>query len=240
MKRTLLLCLSVIGGQTACDREFDPFEKVNSVSINISFDEAGLTELLTLTNGVLKDSVKRGRTNTYRMDFGGGSDNNTLLVDRLTPSRVVDFFINDSLLQSSANIARGKHRVGVQGISVGACHGSLTIKDSYEHSATIPYEFTVFHNLPPVCVMGVIPVKDLSPYEVMVDLSASYDADAKQGGAIAMYDYRVGSYYRLTTTKLAIYHILPDTGRYELRCRVRDNDGAWSDYAVQTITVTED
>jgi hypothetical protein len=237
MRKTFIIALLFAVG---CDREFDPFEKVSSVNIDISFEESSLAESLPLTNGVLKDSIKRGCTNTYRMDFGGGSDNNTLLVDRQTPSRIVNFFLNDSLLQSSAGIARGKHKVSVQGVAVGSCYGSLIIKDTYEHSAAIPYEFTVFHNLPPVCILGAIPIKDLSPYEVVIDLSASYDADAKYGGSIAAYEYRVGSYYKLTTSKPLIYHILPDTGRYELRCRVRDSDGAWSAIAVQTISVTED
>jgi hypothetical protein len=223
-----------------CDREFDPFEKASSVNLNISFEEAGLAGSMPMVNGVLKDSIKLGRTNTYRIDFGGGSDNNTLQIDRRTPSRVVDFFLNDSLLQSAASIARGRHQIGVQGVSVGVCYGNLVIKDSYEHSATIPYEFTVFHNLAPVCALGIIPIKELSPYEVMIDLSASYDADAKHGGVIDTYEYRVGSYYKLTTTKSLIYHILPDTNRYEVRCRVRDNDGAWSSIAVQTIAATED
>ena len=220
----------------ACDRDFDLFKEANKV--NFSFEESEIAEGLKLTNGVLKDSVKRGQLRTYRIEVSGGSDNNTLLVDRLNASQAVDFYLNDSLIDLSRQIARGKNTVGVKGVTVGSGKGSLTIKDIYERAVTIPYEFTVFYNLPPTCRASIMPIKELSPYEIVIDLSASTDSDEKFGGYIDQYEYRIGSYYRLNTTRPLIYHILPDAGAYEVRCRVRDDNGAWSDYNVQTITVT--
>jgi len=229
------LCLIFVVLLAACDREFDLFEKTNKV--NLSFEESEIAEGLKLTNGVLKDSVKRGQVRSYRVDITGGSDNNVLQVDRLNASQAVEFYLNDSLIDHSRQIARGKNTVGVKGVVAGSSRGSLVIKDTYERSVTIPYEFTVFYNLPPTCRVSIMSIKELSFHEMLIDLSASSDNDEKFGGYIDQYEYRVGSHFRLNTTSPLIYHILPNDGVYEVRCRVRDDSGVWSDYNVQTITV---
>jgi hypothetical protein len=234
MKRvTLYLFLPLL--LSSCDREFDLFKETNKVNLN--FEESEITDGLKLTNGVLKDSVKQGQIRTYHIDISGGSDDNVLTVDRFNASQAVEFYLNDSLVESSHAIARGRNTIGVKGLNAGSSKGSLVIKDVYSREANVPYEFTVFYNLPPTCRVSIMPIKELSPYEVMVDLSASSDGDEKYGGYINEYEYRIGSYYRLSSTKPQIFHILPDSGTYDVRCRVQDNDGVWSDLSVQSITV---
>ncbi|MDR1226558.1 MAG: hypothetical protein LBK47_06630 [Prevotellaceae bacterium] len=237
MKRVLLF-LSLLAACPSCDREFDLFKEQNKVKIDLDLDADDITGGLQLTNGVLKDSIKRGQVRSYRMDIAGGSDNNTFTVDRLTSSNTVQFFLNDSLVINSVSIARGRNSVSAYGVAAGSARGSLIIRDVYERSVSVPYEFTVFNNLPPVCRISVIGIKELSPYEVFVDLSTSLDTDERFGGYVDQYEYRVGSYYRLTTQHSSIYHILPAAGTYDIRCRVRDNDGVWSEFVSRSITVT--
>lgn len=234
MKKILLLGLFAIGGQ-ACDREYDLFTGVNK--INLSFEESEITESLKLTNGVLKDSVKLGQVRTYSIDVGGGSDKNTLQVDRLNPLPTVDFYLNDSLIASAISAARGRNTIGVKGVAAGSGKGSIVITDVYSHTAVIPYDFTVFYNIPPTCRLSVMPIKELSPYEALIDLSASLDGDEKFGGYLTQYEYRIGGYYKLNTGAPLIYHIFPTSGAYEVRCRVRDSDGVWSDFAMETVTL---
>jgi hypothetical protein len=234
MKKILLLCL-FIAGQAACDREFDLFTEVGKV--NLSFEESEITELLKLTNGVLKDSIKLGQVRTYNIDIGGGSDKNTLQIDRLNPSPTVDFYLNsgEAPITSPVEIGLGRNVVGVKGVAEGSGKGSMTITDVYNRMVIIPYEFTVFYNIPPVCRLSVMPIKELSPYEALIDLSASTDGDEKFGGYITQYEYRIGGYYRLNTGASLIYHIFPTHGAYEILCRVRDSDGVWSDFTTETI-----
>jgi hypothetical protein len=237
MKRILLLCLSAVVGQ-ACDREYDLFTEVNKV--NLSFEEGEITESLKLTNGVLKDSIKLGQVRTYSIDIGGGSDKNTLQVDRLNPSPTVDFYLNKSEapVTSATDIARGRNSIAVKGLAAGNGKGSITIVDVYQRTVTIPYDFTVFYNIPPLCRLSLMPIKELSPYEVLIDLSGSFDGDERFGGYITQYEYRVGGYYKLSTAAPSIFHIFPTFGAYEIRCRVRDSDDVWSDFATEVVTLT--
>jgi hypothetical protein len=188
--KKILICLTIISSQTACDREFDLFTEANVV--NLSFEENEITESLKLTNGVLKDSIKLGQMRTYSIDIGGGSDKNTLNIDRLNPTPIVDFYLNDNQISNSSEIARGRNIIGVKGAATGSGKGSITIKDVYERTATIPYDFTVFYNMPPVCKLSIMPIKELSPYEVLIDLSYSIDGDEKFGGYITQYEYKIG------------------------------------------------
>jgi hypothetical protein len=226
------------GGQAACDREYDLFTDVNKV--NLSFEESEITESLKLTNGVLKDSIKLGQIRTYSIDVGGGSNENALQIDRLNPSPTVDFYLNaeDTPITSAVNIVRGRNIVGVKGVATGSGKGSITITDVYNHTVIIPYDFTVFYNIPPVCRLSVMPIKELSPYEALIELSGSVDGDEKFGGYITQYEYRIGGYYKLNTMAPSIFHIFPTSGTYEIRCRVRDSDGVWSDFTTGTITLT--
>jgi hypothetical protein len=232
----LLMCLSV-AGQAACDREFDLFAEANVV--NISFEESEIAESLKLANGALKDSIKLGQTRAYSIDVGGGSDKNTLQIDRLNPQPTVDFYLNggEEPVAAPAGIARGRNVIGVKGVAAGSGKGSITIRDVYERTATIPYEFTVFYNIPPTCRVSIMPIKELSPYEALIDLSASADGDEKFGGYITQYEYRIGGYYRLNTSASLIYHIFPAAGAYEILCRARDSNGVWSGFAAEVVAL---
>jgi hypothetical protein len=235
MKRLLLLCCG-LWWAPSCDRDFDLFEQEKS-SISMAFDDAGAS--LPLTDGVLKDSIKRGYQRVYVVDIRGGSDANSIEVKRNGSQEVLAFSLNGAPIVSALSVARGANNIGVEGVAVGSGKGSLSIVDVYGHASELPYDITVFYNLPPVCRVSTVNIKELSPYEVLIDLSASYDADERFGGYLDQYEYRVGSYYKLNTAQPLIYHIFPTHGAYEIRCRVRDNSGVWSDFAAVEVTMED-
>ena len=233
--KKLLLLLAVMGA--GCDRDFDLFEDEKS-AVTLSGGEEG--GYLPLRDGVLRDSVKLGQRRTYIIEVSGGSDDNAIAVKAAAGARdIIRFYLNDNVLQGGASLARGQHRVGVEAEAAGGARGSIQITDAYGHLTDIPYDFTAFFNLPPVCRINVTNIKEYSPYEAIIDLSGSYDADAGFGGQIDQYEYRIGSYYRLNTHRPLIYHIFPSAGVWEVRCRARDNNGTWSEFAVISITMED-
>jgi hypothetical protein len=119
----------------------------------------------------------------------------------------------------------------------GQVAGTLEFSDYYGEKSSTLLELFVFNNLYPVCRLQIKEVKELSDYEYLIDLSSSFDRDARFGGNITTYEYKIGNYYSLTTDRDAIYHIFPTAGTYDVKCRVKDNDGAWSDIVSTKITI---
>jgi hypothetical protein len=244
MKKLWLILVALLG--FGCEREYDLF-KSETIAVSLemtstSVGGSGGSGSMPLLDGVLVDSIKQGYSQTYTININGGSDaNNIEIVPRINSSATLDFSLNGDTLKKavSQQIKRGANSISVRGIDIGSGLGSICITDVYEHVLEIPYELTVYYNLPPVCLVNVIPIKELSLYEVLIDLSSSYDRDARFGGAIDQYEYRIGSYYKLNTTRPMIYHIFPTAGDYEVRCRVRDNNGTWSEFVVETVTVND-
>jgi len=53
-------------------------------------------------------------------------------------------------------------------------------------------QLTVFKNLIPVCVFTDTLIAQLSPYQVFIDASKSYDQDSKWGGTISKFNLFFG------------------------------------------------
>ena len=83
---------------------------------------------------------------------------------------IIRFYLNDNVLQGGAALARGQRRVGVEAAEAGGARGSIQITDAYGHLTDIPYDFTAFFNLPPVCRINITNIKEYSPYEAIIDL----------------------------------------------------------------------
>jgi hypothetical protein len=127
--------------------------------------------------------------------------------------------------------------INIIGKSPGEVTGQLKLVDYYNESISLLISLYVFDNLYPTCKIDVKEVKEVSAYEYLIDLSSSFDADEKYGGNIVTYEYKIGNYYFLTTEKDAIYHIFPTAGNYDVKCRVKDNDGAWSDVVTTKVII---
>jgi hypothetical protein len=148
-------------------------------------------------------------------------------------------FDNDTIMPDySYPISVGKRIcINISGKVPGEVTGQLKLVDYYNESTSLLFSLFVFDNFYPVCKMEIKEVKEVSEYEYLIDLSKSFDVDARFGGHIVIYEYKIGNYYFLTTEKNAIYHIFPTMGDYDIKCRVKDNDGAWSDVVTTKITI---
>lgn len=144
----------------------------------------------------------------------------------------------DSLrLQEVTRAGKGRIYPITQG-ATGLYRGVITVRDGYGVATAIGYQLTVFDNVKPLVRMEVKHVPEYSQYEYEVNLSASVDGDARFGGRITEYEYRIGGYYSLVTPKYnRISHIFPGKGKYTVRCRVKDNNGVWSDWATTEVKV---
>jgi hypothetical protein len=128
-------------------------------------------------------------------------------------------------------------RIDFTGQKQGEVAGTLEFSDYYGEKLSTSLSLFVFNNLYPICNLKIKEVKELSDYEYLIDLSSSFDRDARFGGEIVVYEYKISNYYSLTTDKETIYHIFPTTGEYDVKCRVKDNDGAWSDIVTQKVII---
>ena len=106
----------------------------------------------------------------------------------------------------------------------------LKATDSFSKSASVNMNFTVFTNLLPVAVFAVNQITGgLSPYEVQIDASASYDRDSKWGGKIVAYNYKINTNYNVTSELSSIRYIFDTSGQKKITVRVQDNSGDWSE-----------
>ncbi len=60
-----------------------------------------------------------------------------------------------------------------------------------------------------------------------VDASASYDKDARFNGKISEYEYTLAN-YRFSSPLSKIRYVFGSSGQKQIRVRVKDNSGDWS------------
>ncbi len=97
----------------------------------------------------------------------------------------------------------------------------------------------IFDNKPPVAVfrgIELVGVNGAREYYLHHD---SYDLDVEQGGGLYKLEWTVNGLpinkYNLTETTLVVFET---AGNYQIRLRVQDNDGAYSDWVTQpTFTI---
>jgi hypothetical protein len=236
MKRFFIVVFNVLLF-AACDYNMDSFRRGNQAmtfeirtsdgvqkGMNKYTDSIKIAQIRTVQL-TLKDDVKSLNTKVY---FDRGENNISAILNNAdTIKHNVSYTINiDKPMQ-----------IDFIGRKQGAVTGTLEFVDYYGETSSISLELFVFNNLYPVCRLQIKEVKELSDYEYLIDLSSSFDRDARFGGNVISYEYKIGNYYSLTTEKEAIYHIFPTAGTYDVKCRVKDNDGAWSDVVTTKVII---
>jgi hypothetical protein len=232
------ICLIYAIMALSCDSSADSFkEKNDPISFEIRTSD-GIYDYARYKQ--YEDSVKIGQPRTVHFTLFDDMKELTLSASfDKGGNNVVIVLENDTIIsERQYNVPVGKRMdINITGKSPGEVIGQLKFIDYYGESLSLPIYLFVFDNLYPVCKMDIKEVKELSEYEYLIDLSKSFDADAKFGGNIESYEYKIGNYYFLTTEKSSIYHIFPTTGAYDIKCRVKDNDGAWSDVVSTKVTI---
>jgi hypothetical protein len=95
-----------------------------------------------------------------------------------------------------------------------------------------------FINLPPITIADVRAIPTgLSAFEIEIDASKSYDLDAKFGGGIVKYNYKINNNYDVETTLSKIRYIFDSGGQKRILVRVQDNDGVWSEFVELYLSI---
>lgn len=110
--------------------------------------------------------------------------------------------------------------------------------DTYKSEST---EYTVslftFINKEPSVNADISIIDGLSPYEIEIDLSQSFDNDAEFGGEIVEYEYKIQNNYILNTHLPQIRYIFDTPGQKKIIVRAKDNDGVWSKELIEYIVI---
>jgi hypothetical protein len=109
---------------------------------------------------------------------------------------------------------------------------ALGITDSFRERGEYSLTLYAFSNWKPVAVLELT-------YEgsntVLIDATASYDADARFGGEVVGYEYEIlGGVYPSAMSTLRFAYGTPGTKR--IGVRVRDNNDVWSSWSIKEIT----
>jgi hypothetical protein len=195
----------------SCDNRKDPYLDLDQNPVLTVMRPSESTGSVLLI-----DSVKLGLTYTFKYSLESFEKLNVTL----TQSKITD------------SIGLVDNIVNVKSLSEGVSTVGLSVLDPFGKGATAKVELTVFRNLSPICKMTVTKVAQLSPYEIQIDASASYDQDSKWGGKIVNYEYQVQNDYDKITPLSSIRYICDSPGQKMISVRVQDNDGAWSDQVI--------
>lgn len=77
----------------------------------------------------------------------------------------------------------------------------------------------------------------LSKFERRINASQSFDKDAKFGGKIVTYEFRVENQAFIRSTNDYMDYIFPQAGSYRISLRVQDHNGAWSEPITEQFPV---
>jgi hypothetical protein len=97
-------------------------------------------------------------------------------------------------------------------------------------------EFFIFENLVPTADFTLEKVGVNSPLEYDLDASLSFDQDAAQGGFIEVYEWSIDGAV-IQTSNEKIRHVFGQAKGYEIKLRVQDNDGEWSQFRTRIVEI---
>lgn len=219
-----------------CDERADLFEELNDppvVNFNGTDGFTVLSDSLK-TKFDLKETLKRYtisltvfdvNDNISTVEYRHVSGNGNLYADGVE--------ITDDKLPISEN---GVLRFEYEPLDFGDHIFNIIVADRFNEEANVEIKLVVFENLSPVSIYNSSVIGELSKYHYVIDASESFDRDEEYGGRIIVYEYTVeGRLFRIGND--IKYHIFPSAGAYPIRVRVQDNNGVWSSYNDQTITI---
>jgi hypothetical protein len=212
MKNILLYIPLIMFVAWACDNRKDPYADLDN---NPSIKVKRLTDTTYVSQ--ISDSVKLGQVYVFNYQLQSFTN---LKID-VQKSNAQDSLTFDNNL---ANIQTLNQEVSSY---------LLRVVDPFNKTSQALIQLTVFRNLPPICRDTVFKVNQLSPYEIEVDASKSFDQDARWGGKILKYEYHIDTDYSCTSERSSINYICVGPGQKKISVRVQDNDGVWSDFVVR-------
>lgn len=128
----------------------------------------------------------------------------------------------------SDSLVVNNNQISVIPSTIEQSYYNLSVVDPFEKSSEASVNLTVFKNLIPICEFKDSIIAQLSPYQVQINASGSYDQDEKWGGAVVKYSYQIDNNYTCNTTLSTIDFIFDGPGQKSITVKVQDNDSAWS------------
>ncbi|HEY5535879.1 MAG TPA: hypothetical protein VIL99_13220 [Ignavibacteria bacterium] len=200
---------------SSCDNRKDYFIEVNKAPSLTLFKNG-----VELTGNTLSDSLKIGEPFSLHY-FISDEEKIRIQVTQEQQQSIVDI---------------GSELISFTGVTEGQNLVNLTAKDSFNEEARFSISFTVFRNIAPVALFSVKKIGVSSPYEYEVDASASYDKDARFNGKIDEYEYTLAN-YKFSTTLSKVRYVFGSAGQKQIRVRVKDNSGDWSNQVSEYLVL---
>ena len=200
---------------SSCDNRKDYFIEVNKAPSLTLFKNG-----VELTGNTLSDSLKIGEPFSLHY-FISDEEKIRIQVTQEQQQSIVDI---------------GSELISFTGVTEGQNLVNLTAKDSFNEEARFSISFTVFRNIAPVALFSVKKIGVSSPYEYEVDASASYDKDARFNGKIVEYEYTLAN-YKFSTTLSKVRYVFGSAGQKQIRVRVKDNSGDWSNQVSEYLVL---
>ncbi len=221
MRALVIICSFVLVFLTACDNRSDYWAEIDYNGSFALVNASGDT--LTSLSGVYSDSVKTNHSRKYSYSILSAQDCNL--------SFEYDSTKGDVELDLESQV------FNVTSASTGDLTVNFTITDPFGRLDERSLEVQSNDNQLPVAAAEVSLLGNVSAYEIEIDASGSYDADATIGGELIAYEYEIVDVCTDSVSLSSYKRILQDTGTYTIKVRVLDNDKAWSSKQVYTFKV---
>lgn len=112
----------------------------------------------------------------------------------------------------------------------------LTAQNVYELISDAKIELEIFENIKPTVKLEIVSLNNLSQYEYLFDATGSFDGDAKFGGTIEYFVYKIDSLEEIYPSG-DYKKIFNGSGDHSIQVYCVDNNGVLSEYINQTFTV---
>ncbi len=207
----LLFMVMLLNTNQGCDNRQDYFDQLNTFpEVEIQGDYSH--------DDIWIDTIKIGLEKDYYYEIKG--------VELLEHD-----YTGDGLV-----INIDKTHFKITGQSKGRYEINFKAVNPYDQVFTKLFQFEVIENLLPETIIELKQTKALSENEIEIDATTSFDKDARFGGEIVTYEYKIAN-YTFESPFAKVRYICGTKGAKQIRVRVMDNDRKWSEYVTKAITV---
>ncbi len=222
---------------TGCDDSFDALNAVNSAP-EISFSPDKAVEQFSDS---VKVSPKVGTLQYSGHLYFHDKEDGVNALQFIFTKKEGEFYVEGEKLEEGVPYITGKiDDAGytiIPGSGLGLYQIKISIIDNLASEKQATLKLVAYDNLEPVAKLAVSKLGILSDLQYSFDASDSYDRDVARGGGIVRYLFIVNGVDLPVVDLPLINYIFPQTGGYEVRVMVQDNDGDWSGEVVQIVIV---
>jgi hypothetical protein len=234
-----ILVLSIIVLLVSCNKREDYFkiENIDPVATELKLSYSTGNVDLTSNPIIISDTLKRSLSNTYKFNITLDDEVDAIKVSARIYEGSGSSKANTQYLTNSVTLS-GKD-IDISYVpSINGLHVvDYTFEDVYGKVTIVRLRLFCFSNTSPIANFTFNNTQLFNPNEYRITATNSYDTDARFGGKIVEYEFKVGLYYDVTTSNSYINHIFSGAGTYAIKVRAKDNDGAWSDYKTNIIVI---